>query len=72
MCGIFFILGVVFHYTIIVSRQQFNITPDDIRKDDNFNADIFNKFCSILFGTHEFKYRRKLFKFKEELEKKSS
>ena len=71
LCAVFFILGVGFHYIVIVARQQYNLSNDEIKKDDNFDADFLNKFFSGLFIGTEYKYRRKLFQHKEELEKKS-
>jgi len=65
LCSVFFILGMFFHYTVIISRQQYIVRPEDIDQDDNFNADILNNLCEMICGGVDYKYKRKLFRLKE-------
>ena len=65
LCSVFFTLGMLFHYTVIISRQQYNISIEDIEKDDNFNADILGGFFQMICGSNDYKYKRKLFRLKE-------
>ena len=65
LCSVFFVLGMLFHYTVIISRQQYSIRPEDIDQDDNFNADILSSLCEMICGGVDYKYKRKLFRLKE-------
>ena len=59
LCGILFILGMYFHYIIIVARQQYNVTDQDITKIETFNTDIF---AYLNHSTdNRYTYQRKLF-----------
>ena len=50
---LFFIFGMYFHYTIIISRQSYNLK----KIDDNFNADILGALGvgmkAIYFNFHK-------------------
>ena len=63
-------LGMFFHYTVIISRQQYNVRTEDIEQDDNYNADILNSVCQMICGTTDYKYKRKLFRLKEKAKNK--
>lgn len=65
LCSVFFMLGMFFHYTVIISRQQYNVSIEAIEQDDNYNADILNSLCQMICGTIDYKYKRKLFRLKE-------
>ena len=58
---IFFILGIIFHYNVIIAKQQYNIHISN--KVNNCNSDIFSfikkKLCK---NSIKYTYQRKLFK----------
>ena len=61
ICGFLFIMGLFIHYMIIVAKQNYNLTDDDL----NNNINICNKFStcsSVLCGEDEYTYRRNIYK----------
>lgn len=60
LCCILFALGTGFHYLVIISRQEYNISQDDIKRVDKFNTDIFKGVLKIFGCEQEFTYKRKL------------
>lgn len=63
-CFILFISGIYFHYNIIISKQAYNITNNDISHANSFNSDIFEKLTNYVWGNTEYKYERNIFKQK--------
>jgi len=60
LCCILFALGTGFHYLVIISRQEYNISKDDIEIVDKFNSDILRGVSKMLGCEQEFAYKRKL------------
>ena len=61
ICGFLFITGVFIHYMIIVAKQNYNLTEDDL----NNNLTICNMFstcCSILCSEENYMYKRNIYK----------
>ncbi len=61
ICGFLFIMGLFIHYMIIVAKQNYNLTEDDL----NNNLSICNMFstcCSVLCGEEEYTYKRNIYK----------
>ena len=61
LCGLLFVMGTGFHYSVIISRQEYNISRDDIKKADKFNADIFKTLFKVMGYEQEFTYKRRIF-----------
>ncbi len=60
-CGLLFIFGMYFHYTVIIARQQYNITDADIAKSETFDSDILKYFGCLMSSDDRYTYKRKLF-----------
>ena len=57
ICGFLFIMGLFIHYMIIVAKQNYNLTDDDLNNNLNI-CNIFNTCCSVLCGEEEDTYKR--------------
>tara|TARA_B100001121_G_C18686255_1_gene620790 strand:+ start:1848 stop:2552 length:705 start_codon:yes stop_codon:yes gene_type:complete len=61
VCGFLFIIGIFTHYMIIVAKQNYNLTEDDLENNINI-CNIFNTFNSLLVGEENYKYKRRIYK----------
>lgn len=61
ICGFLFIMGLFIHYMIIVAKQNYNLTDDDLNNNINI-CNIFNTCCSVLCGEEEYTYKRNIYK----------
>tara|TARA_Y100001958_G_C21078658_1_gene435724 strand:+ start:182 stop:886 length:705 start_codon:yes stop_codon:yes gene_type:complete len=61
ICGFLFIMGLFIHYMIIVAKQNYNLTDDDLNNNLNI-CNIFNTCCSVLCGEEEYIYKRNIYK----------
>tara|TARA_B110000483_G_scaffold215230_1_gene265775 strand:- start:78 stop:782 length:705 start_codon:yes stop_codon:yes gene_type:complete len=61
ICGFLFILGIFIHYMIIVAKQNYNLTEDDLNNNYNF-YNVFNTFNSLLCGEEKYTYKRNIYK----------
>ena len=61
ICGFLFILGIFIHYMIIVAKQNYNLTEDDLNNSYNI-YNIFNTCNSLLYGEENYKYKRRIYK----------
>ena len=59
-CLIFMCLGIYFHYTVIVCKQQYNLTDDDLNY--TFNSDFIGTYYRQCYGESNYKYKRKIYK----------
>ena len=58
-CVLFLFLGFIFHYTVIVAKQQYNITDDDLQK--KLNTDICGDCYRYIYGKTKYAYNRRLY-----------
>ena len=61
ICGFLFILGIFIHYMIIVAKQNYNLTEDDLNNSYSI-YNIVNTCNSLLCGENNYKYKRKIYK----------
>jgi hypothetical protein len=61
VCGFLFIIGIFTHYMIIVAKQNYNLTKDDLENNINI-CNIFNTCNSLLVGEENYKYKRRIYK----------
>jgi hypothetical protein len=61
ICGFLFIMGLFIHYMIIVAKQNYNLTDDDLNNNINI-CNIFSTCSSVLCGEDEYTYRRNIYK----------
>ena len=61
ICGFLFILGIFIHYMIIVAKQNYNLTEDDLNNSYSI-YNIVNTCNSLLCGETNYKYKRKIYK----------
>jgi len=66
LCGVLFILGVGFHYSVIISKQQYNVSRAEINNGEKFDTDFCNIICKALGCDEEYAYKRKLFNRNDE------
>lgn len=59
-CLIFMFIGIYFHYSVIVCKQQYNITNQDLT--NNLNTDCFGEYYRKYFGENTYTYKRKIYK----------
>tara|TARA_B110000971_G_scaffold189509_1_gene199892 strand:- start:749 stop:1453 length:705 start_codon:yes stop_codon:yes gene_type:complete len=61
ICGFLFMIGLFIHYMIIVAKQNYNLTEDDLNNSYNI-YNIFNTFNSLLCGEENYVYKRRIYK----------
>ena len=59
-CLLFMILGIYFHYNVIVCKQQYNLTDDDLNY--SFNSDFIGEYYRQCYGEINYTYKRKIHK----------
>jgi hypothetical protein len=66
ICGSLLLLGLSIHYMIIVSKQKYVLTEDDLNNNHNI-GNVCNTLYSLLCSTEEGTYQRKIYKIQNEL-----
>ncbi len=61
ICGFLFMIGIFIHYMIIVAKQNYNLTEDDLNNSYNI-CNIFNTCNSLLCGEENYTYKRRIYK----------
>ena len=54
-------IGIFIHYMIIVAKQNYNLTEDDLNNSYNI-CNIFNTCNSLLCGEENYTYKRRIYK----------
>ena len=70
ICGSLLLLGLSIHYMIIVSKQKYILTEDDLNNNHNI-GNVCNTLYSLLCSNEEGTYQRKIYKIQNESQNES-